>query len=340
MGRLSPFLDLPHSQVRSLLASGAPVFLPVNPVEYHGPHLSLHNDSLISRGLSRDIHAHLAASEGDWPFLLATDLEVGVDPCPGPGTRPTSYRQVRALVVEACRRLAELGARRVILVTFHGSPLHSLALEAGVRWLTARGIRALAPLNLLLRAVMDIRPEDYADAYATIRDDEERAAVMGEGTSDFHAGFFETSLSLHYAPDSVDPRHTHLPPCPPIVPDAKLLVASRAARRIGRTQLASELNFAAIGAGWYALRPFPGYTSRPRSATRDAGGIIARYMTREFAAVAGRVLRGEEAPPAPIMRWMAPVTLGGVVATTRVEHEAIAENRLGGSALLQSTPGG
>jgi hypothetical protein len=63
-------------------------------------------------------------------------------------------------------------------------------------------------------------------------------------------------------------------------------------------------------------------------------------MTREFAAVAGRVLRGEETPPAPIMRWMAPVTLGGIVATTRVEHEAIAENRLGESALLQSTPGG
>jgi creatinine amidohydrolase len=315
--------------VRALLASGAPVFLPVNPVEYHGPHLSLHNDALISRGLARDMHSHLAASEGDWPFLLATDLEVGVDPCPGPGTRPTSYFQVRALVVEACRRLAELGARRVVLMTFHGSPLHSLALDAGVRWLTARGVHALAPLNLLLRAILDIRAEDYADAYATIRDDDERTAVMGEATSDFHAGFLETSLSLHYAPDSVDPGHTLLPPCPPVVPDAKLLAASRAARRIGRTQLASELAFAAVGTGWYAVRPFPGYTSRPRSATRDAGAIIARYMTREFAAVAGRVLAGKEAPPAPIMRWMAPLTLGGVVATMKVERDAIAETRPG-----------
>jgi creatinine amidohydrolase len=308
------------------------VFLPVNPVEYHGPHLSLHNDALISRGLARDVHAHLVSegeSEGDWPFLLATDLEVGVDPCPGPGTRPTSYFKVRSLVVEACRRLAELGARRVVLVTFHGSPLHSIALDAGVRWLTARGIRAMAPLNLLLRALLDIRPEDYADAYATIPDDQERAAILNEATSDFHAGFLETSLSMHYAPDSVDPSHKLLPPCPPVVPDAKLLAASRAARRMGRAQLASELNFAAVGAGWYALRPFPGYTSRPRSASPDAGAIIARYMTREFARVAARVLRGEEAPPAPIMRWMAPVTLGGVVATTRVEHEAIAAEGAG-----------
>ena len=36
-----------------LLATGAPVFLCVNPVEYHGPHLSLHNDRLISEGVAR-----------------------------------------------------------------------------------------------------------------------------------------------------------------------------------------------------------------------------------------------------------------------------------------------
>jgi creatinine amidohydrolase len=320
----TPLLDLPHARARALLASGAPVFLPVNPVEYHGPHLSLHNDALISRGLAREIHAELARTEGDWPFLLAADLEVGVDPCPGPGTRETPYREVRALVVEACRRLADLGAQRVVLVTFHGSPLHSLAVDAGVRWLASRGVRAIAPLHLLLRAMLEIRPEDYADAYATIRDDEERAAAMREATTDFHAGFFETSLSLHYAPDSVDPDRLRLPPCPPIVPDATLLAAARAAQRLGRAQLASELRFAATGTGWYALRPFPGYTSRPRSATREAGATIARYMVREFADVARRVLRGEEPAPAPIMRWMAPVTLGGAVATTGVPPEAIA----------------
>jgi creatinine amidohydrolase len=320
----SSLLDLPHSHARAALATGAPVFLPVNPVEYHGPHLSLHNDALISRGLIRDIHASLAQSEGDWPCLAASDLEVGVDPCPGPGTRATPYREVRALVIEACRRLAELGAQRVVLVTFHGSPLHSLALQAGVRWLEAHGIRALAPLNLLLRAMLDIRAEDYADAYATIRDDEERAAAMTEAPTDFHAGFFESSLSLYYAPDSVDPNHTRLPPCPAIVPDRTLAAAGRVAQRLGRSQLARELRFAATGAGWYALRPFPAYTSRPSRASREAGETIARYIVREFAAATARVLRGEEAAPEPIMQWMAPITFGGSVSTSAVPLDAIA----------------
>ena len=73
--------DLPHSEARRLLSSGAPVFLPVNPVEYHGPHLSLHNDRLISAGLMRDLHAGLAMKY-DWPLLVADDLEVGVEPAP------------------------------------------------------------------------------------------------------------------------------------------------------------------------------------------------------------------------------------------------------------------
>src|SRR5260370_37831842 len=114
---------MPHAQARALLAAGAPVFLPVNPVEYHGPHLSLHNDGLVSRGLARDIHAVLAQSEGDWPCLVTSGLEVGVDPCPGPGTRATPFRQVRWLVLEAGRRLVERGAHRGVLVTVPAGPL-------------------------------------------------------------------------------------------------------------------------------------------------------------------------------------------------------------------------
>jgi hypothetical protein len=107
------------------------------------------------------------------------------------------------------------------------------------------------------------------------------------------------------------------------VPDAKLLAAGRVADRLGRPALARELRFAAFGSGWYALRPFPGYTSRPHLASREAGATIARYMVREFAAVTARVLRGEEEPPAPIMRWIAPVTLGGSISTGGVPVEAV-----------------
>lgn len=318
-------LDVSHTRARGLLASGAPVYLPVNPVEYHGPHLSLHNDALISRGLIERLHAGLLERGGDWPVLVAADLEVGVDPCPGPGSRATPLREVRALVLNACRRLTELGAKRVVLMTFHGSPLHCLALDAGVRWLARRGVHALSPMNILLRAMRDLKVGDYSDAYATIRDDADRQALLEEAPSDFHAGFLETSLAMHIAPQSVAADHTRLPPCPAIAPDAKLMAAARAAERFGRAELASELRFAAVGAGWYALRPFPAYTSRPHLASVEAGEAIARHMVRGFADVGWRVLHGEEEAPKPIMAWMSPLTLGGSFATTGVPLDAIAE---------------
>src|SRR5258706_840140 len=115
-------LDVPHQEARRLVRSGAPVYLTINPVEYHGPHLPLHNDRLISLGLLRDLHARLAAHEPDRPLLLGADLEIGVEPCPGIGSRHPPLPIPPELVREACPALVELGATRVVLMTFHGSP--------------------------------------------------------------------------------------------------------------------------------------------------------------------------------------------------------------------------
>lgn len=318
-------LDVSHARARALLASGAPVFLPVNPVEYHGPHLSLHNDLLVSQGVARELHADLARRGHDWPLLVTSDLEIGVDPTPGPGSCPIGYREASARVVSACRSLAELGAQRVVLVTFHGSPLHSLALDAGVRWLKRRGIPALSPLNILLRGMLDINVDDYADAYGAIPNDEDRAAAMREGATDVHAGFFETSVTMHYAPTSVDPIYRSLPPCPEITHDAALSAASRAADKLGAKQLAKELRLAAFGIGWHALRPFPGYTCRPSLASPEAGAVIAGHMIEQFGRATEQVLVSGALPPAPIMPWLASLTLGGTLPSEgAIPVEAIA----------------
>ena len=60
-------LDVAHQEAQRLVRSGAPVYLTVNPVEYHGPHLSLHNDRLISLGIVRQLHERLQARHG-WPL--------------------------------------------------------------------------------------------------------------------------------------------------------------------------------------------------------------------------------------------------------------------------------
>lgn len=302
------------------------MFLLVNPVEYHGPHLSLHNDHLISLGLVREVHARLSARRAEHPLIVAADLEVGVDPVPGPGTRAISYAQVRALVVRACLALAELGARRVVLMTFHGSPLHNAALHAGVRALARRGIPALAPLNEILQQQIDFDDAlraQFVPAVAHLASEAERAAVLSEIPFDFHAGFLETSLSLHFAPESVSPDYLRLPPCPAPRPSAAVLALGGLFRRLGLERLARELHFAAHGLGWYALRPFPGYTGRPALARAEVGALFAAAIADRMAARAEAVLFNNAPPPLPVMHYLRWLSLGGRVSQAGIPLEQI-----------------
>ncbi len=303
--------ERPHREARALVASGAPVYLTVNPVEYHGPHLSLHNDRLVARGLCERIHAALIEDHRDWPFLLADDLELGHEACKGAGSRYVDLPTEKQIVLEAARSLADLGAQRVVLMTFHGGPLHNLALDAAVRLLESRGVRAVAPLGVVFGAFADMPdPSVYADALAPIADLAARARITARLHQDFHAGFFETSMALALAPHSVG-ELASLPPCPVIVPDRTLSALAAAARRGGRESFARELELAALGAGWGELDPFPGYTSEPAYANVASGEAFVGHALRMMLPVVRAVLEdGERAPP-PFMPWLERATLGG-----------------------------
>ena len=312
-----PLFDLPHGEARAAVATGAPVYLPVNPVEFHGPHLPLRNDALISEGLLRDLHARLRPNHPDWPLLLASPIELGSEPTAGVGTRHTRPAALSSVVREACRALAELGARRVVIMTFHGAPLHAWALEAGVELLEARGVQAFQPLNLVTEQMLGARDlSHFAPAFAHVEDEAERTDMLRDLAHDFHAGFFETSLSLHYCPKSVSPLHRQLAPCAEVVPDAALSRASRAVRALGKARLADELELAAAGLGWSRVKPRAGYTGRPHRATAAAGAIFAREIVALYAERAEAIFAGRARSPRPILGWLRAASLGGRIGST------------------------
>jgi creatinine amidohydrolase len=312
---MTPLLDLPHARVRALIDTGAPVYLSVDPVEYHGPHLSLHNDALVSAGLIRDVHERLRRGHPDWPLLSAGRIDAGVGPVPGPGTRPESFQTVATLVERACRAVAALGARRVVLMTFHGGPLHCVAIDRGVRLLERRGVRVAAPFPLLLREMLRGDTSQLAEVYALVGDLDARRAMLRDASMDLHAGFGETSLALHYAPETVG-DFERVPPCPPFCPDRALARAAAAVRAAGARGRADELGMLAVGRSWLSLRPFPGYTGVPHLASREAGAAIARVIADRFAALVEDVLEGRSPSPRPPFAWLERVTLGGRVPLT------------------------
>lgn len=304
-------LDLPHARARALATSGAPIYLTVNPVEFHGAHLSLHNDRLLARGMCRRIHAGLALERPTWPLVFADDLELGHEAARGLGSRYVDAPTERRLVLEAARSLAELGATRVVLMTFHGGPIHNAILDDAVRLLDRMGVAAVAPLGLALEALVHLEdPEEYRDALDLVPDPAVRARLAARLYEDFHAGFFETSMALALAPGSVG-DHRAQPPCPTVSPDPKLMALSRTLVAAGRRDLAREVSLGAISAAWGMLEPFPGYTSEPAHANAAAGeAFVAHALRMMMPTIRGVFFEGRKAPPPP-MAWMDLLSLGG-----------------------------
>lgn len=303
--------DRPLEDVREILQTGAPVYLPVNPVEYHGPHLSLHNDSIVSAGLIRDMQDRLAEVHPDWPLLCVRDLGMGVGTAPGPGSQNTPYQEVCRSVLAACRSLADLGAKRVVLMTFHGDPMHNLAVQTGVEWLAKRGVPALAPMHLLLKEMLDPDLNMVKDLLEPIEEPDQRRILEKEIRFDLHAGFLETSLCLHYSPESVRADFPSLPPCPTVIPDALFSKAARVARALGRTALARDLDYIAVGVAWMRLTPHPGYTGSPNLARPEVGRILASLIVETYATAARQVLLEGENPPPTVLSWLPSVTWNG-----------------------------
>jgi creatinine amidohydrolase len=293
-------LDLPHRDAADRVRRAPVVWVPVNPVEYHGPHLPLHTDALLTRAWVGELHRALF---GDGEPVCTADLEVGVEPTPGPGTRAVSYGEVRRSLIRTCRSLVDLGATAIVPITFHGAPLHNLALASAVRWCRARGVRAAAPFQEVVRRLGSDDPV-FREVVAQIVP-ERRAEVAASLPHDFHAGLLETSLLLRWGPEHVSPVHRELPPCPIPAPWGPLAAAARLTG-------APELTVAAYGAGWMRLRPFPGYTGHPALATAEIGALFARAVVDGVVPALRAALDGAE-PAAPPFRWVGPLSLWGLV---------------------------
>ena len=304
--------QLDNTEADRLIQAGAPVCLSINPVEYHGPHLSIHNDGIISRALLADMHRLVHARHPEWPFLFAGEIEAGAETTPGPGSVSTPYPELKRRTLAECRALAERGAKRVVLMTFHGSPLHNAAIWHGVRYLERRQVRAIAPLNLLTQRILEPEGIRYPEIYAPVADPECRRKLIKESNQDFHAGFGETSLCLHYAPETVR-DHAQVPPCPDLAPTRTFRRLARAASVFGAKQLALELLFLGRAVSWAGTRPFPGYSGHPAPANAESGAILAGLVADVFAEEAVRVFDGQARPPKPVAAWLTTLTLGGRV---------------------------
>lgn len=290
--------ELPEKQVQSVLEENI-LFLFINPTEYHGPHLPLATDYIISRGLTERLGPRLIKAGLTQKLVAAPLINLGLDPTPGDGTIATSAARFDTYLAQFARKLPQIGARRVMVMTFHGAPRHNHAIQRFIDRLAASGVKALNPLNILLSRMLTYKPGDFAEALAPVKDADARQVLASHLGHDYHAGFFETSLTLALAPHTVDPSHVDLPDCPPIEIPAWQRAAIHGIKSLGQAAAARELIFAAEAMAWLNLVPFPGYTGAPRFANKKSGEVFVKEILDLYEEAAHAVFVEGKTPPLP-----------------------------------------
>ena len=187
--------NLTWPEVKQLKVATKIVVLPLGSFEQHGPHLPLTTDTdlvtAIARGVERARPNRILCLPTLWPGHSTHHLAF-------PGTLSVSQRPYLELVLELCRSIADMGARKVFLLNGHGG--NDVPLRAALRELKTE----FPKVKFVFASYWSIA----AQRIKAVRE----SALGGLG----HACEMETSLMLHLHPDRVKlrrakrdgPKHT------------------------------------------------------------------------------------------------------------------------------------
>lgn len=170
--------DLTTTEVPAVITTGSLAVVPVGAVEPHGPHLPMSTDAVMAGAVASTVVERAVAAGHDLWLLPTLSVSKSDEHAALPGTLWLNAATLFATLVDLGRSLAAAGVRRVLFVNGHGG--NSALLEVALRELRRR---------FDLRTFLVSSPPTPGET------------ELGMG---IHAGWSETSMMLHVAPELVD----------------------------------------------------------------------------------------------------------------------------------------
>lgn len=211
---LYKYEEMSHAALAALPKQRSVVFMPISPLEEHGPHLPLGVDAFLANFFTNQIIERLSVSQKDWHFVVMPTVFAGSDTLTYLGSIEIPQRVVYDLMYATARKLAKDGFTKIIAVSGHGGPKHIVALEevaARISW-RCRGTKMISATGPLLMDIVHGKHHaailDKLKAHEGKATDELAAAIH----TDFHAGMIETSLMMLARPDLVNASYKELSP--------------------------------------------------------------------------------------------------------------------------------
>lgn len=240
-----------REQFKELMGQTDLAFLPVSPMEAHGPHLPLSTDVLTALHMCLDAQRKLE-DEGV-ESLVASPINYCLADMAScfPGTTTIRYETLAAIVQDVCTGLAGWGFKRIMIVSGHAEPASIDAIKEG-----AERVKAAYPDFKF--HFSDFFAKGLPLTYSFLRSEHPE--------NDAHAGEIETSQIMYVHPELVD------------VKTARTLQPNNAWATLGEKIEAGARNFIEVGAT-------DTYMGDPSVATAETGrrinDVVAGFIADE-----------------------------------------------------------
>jgi len=196
--KLIKFEELSWKQIDELDKDKTIFFLPISPLEEHGPHLPVGTDILTVRDAATEAIKILSKEKPDLTYVLLPVVPIGY--CKFntdfPGSVSVSGKVVRDIVYSFGSSLGNHGFKFLVICTYHMAIGHLKGIYSAMKKLESEfGIRTCEPWG----------------PYFHNNEMEKREPKLGFDTSkEIHAGFRETSLMKYQYPYLVDESYKNL----------------------------------------------------------------------------------------------------------------------------------
>jgi len=191
--------ELNWKQIESLDKEKTLFFIPMSPLEEHGPHLPVGTDLLTARDAAKEAMKLVKKKKPELTMVLFPAIPLGYAKMTSgfPGTVSTQVKTIKSIVNDVCCSLAQFGFKYYVVCTFHMDLGHLKGVYSGMK-------KAMS-------AYPRIRITEPWGPYFFNKEAEKREPKVGFDTKkEVHGCFRETSLMNYQYPYLVDPSYKNL----------------------------------------------------------------------------------------------------------------------------------
>lgn len=190
--------ELSWKQIDKLDRDKTIFFLPISPLEEHGPHLPVGTDLLTSQDAATEAIRVLNGKKPELTCVLMPSIPVGSCKFVSdfPGSISVSSKVVKEIVYSTAESLANHGFKYMVICSFHMALAHLKGIYSAIKKIESR---------------YDMRLAEPWGPYFYNNEVEKREPKLGFDTKkEVHGGFRETSLMKYQYPYLVDESHKKL----------------------------------------------------------------------------------------------------------------------------------